>query len=196
MENPPPAPPETSAGAPPETSPPARGASPPPEAVWEALLWASPLPLHPDQVASLAAISREEAAQALERLRERYDRAGGGLEIQKVAGGYQICTRPELASYVEKLLRPKPQPLSQAALETLAIVAYLQPVTKAEIENIRGVNSDGVLRTLLERKLVREAGRKDTVGRPLLYGTTTEFLRYLGLEDLGQLPPLESFGNA
>ncbi|MDQ7819498.1 MAG: SMC-Scp complex subunit ScpB [Armatimonadota bacterium] len=119
------------------------------------------------------------------------DYRGRGLQVQAVAGGFQLCTRPELAGYVQRYLGLDfRQPLSQAALETLAIVAYRQPVTRAEIEAIRGVRSDHVLERLLERRLIREVGRKQAVGRPILYGTTEGFLRYFGLGSLDDLPPL------
>lgn len=171
---------------------------PPPDelvAVCEALLWASPGPVTATQVAALTGAPAGEVAAAMEALEGRYHAAGSALQVQKVAGGYQITTRPRFAPYIEKLLRPRPQPLSQAALETLAVVAYLQPVTRADVEAVRGVDCDGVLRTLVERRLVREVGRRDAVGRPILYGTTPEFLRLLGLEDLGQLPPLDTWAS-
>jgi segregation and condensation protein B len=120
------------------------------------------------------------------------DYAGRGLQIQAVAGGYQLCTRPELAPFVQRFLQlDHREPLSQAALETLAIVAYRQPITRAEIEAVRGVRSDHVIERLLERHLVREVGRKQALGRPILYGTTEGFLRYFGLQDLSQLPAME-----
>jgi segregation and condensation protein B len=147
------------------------------------------------QVAEVTDTSLREVEAALASLEERYRSRGSALQVQKVAGGYQVATRPEFAPYIEKLLRPKPQPLSRAALETLAVVAYLQPLTRAEIEAVRGVDCDAVLRTLIERRLVREVGRKDALGRPILYGTTPEFLRLLGLEDLGQLPPLDTWAS-
>jgi segregation and condensation protein B len=120
------------------------------------------------------------------------DYAGRGLQIQTVAGGFQLCTRPELASYIQRFLQlDHREPLSRAALETLAIVAYRQPITRAEIEAVRGVRSEHVLERLLERHLVREVGRKAALGRPILYGTTEGFLRYFGLKDLHELPTLE-----
>lgn len=119
------------------------------------------------------------------------DYTGRGLQIQAVAGGYQLCTRPELAAYIQRFLRlDHRDPLSQAALETLAIVAYRQPVTRAEIEAVRGVRCEHVLERLLERHLIREIGRRPTLGRPFLYGTTEGFLRYFGLKDLSALPAL------
>ncbi len=127
---------------------------------------------------------------ALWELGQEY--AGRGLQIQEVAGGYQLCTRPELAEYVQRFLRlDHREPLSQAALETLAIVAYRQPVTRAELEAVRGVGCEHVLERLLDRYLIREVGRRPTLGRPILYGTSEGFLRYFGLKDLNALPPQE-----
>ncbi len=115
----------------------------------------------------------------------------------RVAGGYQLRTRPEFAEVVSAFLRPASQRLSRQALETLAIVAYQQPITLAEIEAVRGVHSDAVLKTLVERELVSEAGRKEAPGRPRLYQTTEYFLKHFGLADLSELPKLEdSLGAA
>ncbi len=113
-----------------------------------------------------------------------------GLMVQEVAGGFRLATRAETAPWIQKLQQVKPAKLSRAALETLAIVAYKQPITRAEIEAIRGVAVDGVMRTLLERGLVRMLGRKTEAGRPILYGTTGEFLEHFGFRDLGDLPTL------
>ncbi len=116
------------------------------------------------------------------------------LEIRHVAEGYQIATKPEYSEYVRRLYRERTAlRLSPAALETLAIIAYRQPVTKAEIEETRGVDCSGVLETLLEKKLIKIVSRKEVIGRPLLYGTTQEFLKYFGLTSLSDLPPLEQF---
>jgi segregation and condensation protein B len=133
----------------------------------------------------------EDAAltAVLEELLQDYN--GRGINIIKVAGGYLMGTAPVNASYVHNLLHAKVQTtLSPQALEVLAIIAYKQPVTRAELERIRGVNSDGPLDTLLHKKLIDELGRSDAVGRPYLYGTTTRFLRHFGLKDLSDLPPL------
>ncbi|MGH2362958.1 MAG: SMC-Scp complex subunit ScpB, partial [bacterium] len=126
---------------------------------------------------------------ALAELARDYD--GHGLHIQEVAGGYQLVTRPAYADYVQRFLQLEHQEtLTRAQLETLAIVAYRQPVTRAEIDAVRGVRSDYVLDRLLDRYLIREVGRRPTLGRPILYGTTEAFLRHFGLRDLSSLPPL------
>lgn len=146
-------------------------------------------PVTIDQLREVLAAPPQVIHEVLWELQQDY--AGRGLQIQAVAGGYQLCTRPELAEYVQRFLRlDHREPLSQAALETLAIVAYRQPVTRAEIEAVRGVRCEHVLERLLERHLIREVGRRPTLGRPFLYGTTEGFLRYFGLKDLGDLPAL------
>jgi segregation and condensation protein B len=155
----------------------------------ECVLLVSGGPVTPDQIAGTLDVPLETARDVLEDLRRDY--ADRGLQIQILAGGYQLCTRPEYSSYVQRFLHlDELDPLSQAALETLAIVAYRQPVTRAEIEAVRGVRVDHVLDRLLERHLIREVGRRPTVGRPILYGTTEGFLRHFGLRDLQSLPPL------
>ena len=113
-----------------------------------------------------------------------------GLCLLAAAGGYQLCTKPELAAMVEKLAAYQDPKLSGPALETLSIIAFKQPVTRQDVEYIRGVQSDGVINTLVERRLVREVGRKETIGRPLLFGTTDEFLSCFGLNSLADLPAL------
>jgi segregation and condensation protein B len=133
----------------------------------------------------------DEAAvhTAVRLLRERY--ATSGLQIVEIAYGYQMATRPEFAPAVARLLAPSANRLSRPALETVTIIAYRQPCTQAEIEAIRGVASDGVLKTLTEREMIKEAGRKQTPGRPILYATTDNFLHYFGLSDLADLPLLD-----
>lgn len=116
-----------------------------------------------------------------------------GLTIVQVAGGYQLCTKPELASTVEKLAIAQDSRLSSAAMETLAIVAFKQPITRQEIESIRGVKVDKVVNTLAERQLIKEVGRKEALGRPILYGTTQEFLKCFGLRSLDDLPSLAGY---
>jgi segregation and condensation protein B len=111
-------------------------------------------------------------------------------EIAGLAGGYQFITRPEYAVYIKKLQKIRPPKLSAQSLETLAIIAYRQPIIKAEIEAIRGVSADGVIKTLLDRRLVKIAGRQDVPGKPMMYATTNEFLQYFGLKDLNSLPSL------
>jgi segregation and condensation protein B len=159
------------------------------DAVLECFLFVSPDPVTPSQAAAALEIDERAAREALEGLRERY--RSPGLQVLRVAGGYQLCTRPEHAEAVSRFLRPPAQRLSRPALETLAIISYRQPITQPEMEAIRGVNCGGVVKTLLERGLIREEGRKDTVGRPILYVTTDQFLKHFGLKDLTELPLLE-----
>jgi len=146
-------------------------------------------PVNPDQLKDTLGVPVELVHEVLLDLVAEYrDR---GLQIQALAGGYQLCTRPEFSEYVQRFLRlDQREPLSQAALETLAIVAYRQPVTRAEIEAVRGVRCEHVLERLLDRHLIRDLGRKQALGRPILYGTTEGFLRHFGLRDLDALPPL------
>ena len=113
-----------------------------------------------------------------------------GFYLAEIAGGYQFMTAMEMYPYVERLYRPKAQNLSRAAMETLAVIAYCQPVTRGDIENIRGVNADGIVANLLEKGLIDEIGRKDTPGKPVLYGTNRKFLQLLGLNSLEDLPPV------
>lgn len=155
----------------------------------ECVLLVSGGPVTPEQAGETLAVPLQTARDVLEDLRQEYE--GRGLQIQVLAGGYQLCTRPEFSSYVQRFLRLEQlDPLSQAALETLAIIAYRQPVTRAEIEAVRGVRVEHVLDRLLERHLIREVGRRATIGRPILYGTTEGFLRHFGLPDLQALPAL------
>jgi segregation and condensation protein B len=170
----------------------------PPEtvrAILEALIFASPEPLTPREISRvLQSVSRDEWEQALAELRSDYARDARGLQLVDVAGGYQITTRPELNDWVRDLLDPKtPTRLSIQALETLAVIAYKQPVTLPEVIELRGVKSGGVIKTLLEKRLIRILGRKDVVGRPMLYGTTRDFLLQFGLRDLDDLPKIEEF---
>jgi segregation and condensation protein B len=130
--------------------------------------------------------------QILAELRQEYDLSGRAMQLIEIANGYQLTTRPKYASWVTKLVQSAVKfRLTKAALETLTIIAYRQPVLRAEIEQIRGVDSGGVIQTLLEKKLIRVTGRKEVVGRPLLYGTTQEFLDQFGLKNLGDLPMIE-----
>jgi segregation and condensation protein B len=163
--------------------------------ILEALLFmaADPLPVN-RLVALLGAVPKGEVEQALARLKEDYAQEGRGLHLAEIAGGYRIVTKSEYAPWVKRLDKVKAPPkLSRSALESLAIIAYRQPIVRAEIEQIRGVETSGVLRTLLERKLVRIVGRKEEPGRPIMYGTTKFFLEHFGLRDLSQLPPLREF---
>jgi segregation and condensation protein B len=160
-------------------------------AVVESLLFAAgaPVPLT-KLVEALDGPGRGEVIAALELLGARYEDAPRGLRLAKVAGGYQLRTPSEYGPWVRRLLGQKPPRLSRPMLETLAIVAYRQPCTRIDVEAIRGVDADAVLNTLLERSMIRVVGRREAPGRPLLYGTTREFLEVFGLPDLSALPPL------
>lgn len=158
--------------------------------LFEAALFAANRPLTLDELEGLDAdAGSADVRTALEELREHYDFDGHAVEIVELGGGYQILTRPAFAAAVERAQAMHRQPkLSAATLETLATISYRQPVGRAEIEEIRGVNSGGVLRTLQERGLIEVVGRSEALGRPLLYGTTALFLETLGLNDLADLP--------
>jgi len=160
--------------------------------VIEALLFASDSPLGVKEMEEvLEAVPREDILAAIEELSGEYDARPNAFRIMRVAGGFQICTREEYSSWLEKLSRSRRSTrLSRAALETAAIIAYKQPVTKVVIEEIRGVDSTATLHTLLERGLVTIKGRAPGVGRPLLYGTTRQFLLHFGLNELEELPKL------
>ena len=162
----------------------------------EALIFASPEPITLKTLVKLLdPETKDDVAAAVEALKQDYDRPGG-LQIVDVAGGYQIVTRPELHEWVRRLFHERTtQKLSVAALETLAVIAYKQPVTGPEIAEIRGVNTAGVVGTLMERKLIKIVGRKQVVGRPFLYGTTREFLERFGLNDLSDLPKVEDMSE-
>jgi segregation and condensation protein B len=166
-------------------------------AIVEALVFASPQPVTPRQIGQvLASVSKPEWQAALQELRAEYAADGRGLQLVEVAGGWQITTRPEYNDWVRELLDPKtPTRLSIQALETLAVIAYKQPVTLPEVIALRGVKSGGVIRTLLEKRLIRIVGRKEVVGRPMLYGTTKDFLLHFGLKDVGELPKIEEFAE-
>lgn len=157
----------------------------------EALILASPEPIPAARLAKLLPRCTPAKARALvDELNADYVAQQRSFEIQEVAGGYQVRTHPEFASYLQQLQRTRPLRLSNAALETLAIVAYRQPVTRAEVEHVRGVDAGPVMRNLLERKLVKIAGHRDVPGRPMLYATTKRFLELLGLASLEALPTL------
>ena len=166
-------------------------------AIVEALVFASPQPLTTREIARvLGGVPKETWQDALEQVKAAYARDGRGLQLIEVAGGYQITTRPEYNDWIRELLDPKsPTRLSVQALETLAVIAYKQPVTLPEIIELRGIKSGGVLKTLLEKRLIRIAGRKEVVGRPILYATTKEFLLHFGLKDLSELPRIEEFAE-
>jgi segregation and condensation protein B len=161
--------------------------------ILEALLFASEDPLSVQRIGEVIGCDKKEATRLARSLGERYDEEGRAVAVEEVAGGFQLRTRPDLAPWVRKLFAARPAKLSRAALETLAIVAYRQPVTRPDIEKIRGVDCGAVLGTLLERRVVKIMGRMDVPGRPIIYGTTREFLELFGLKDLSQLPTLREF---
>ena len=156
----------------------------------ECMLFVSTEPLSAAQLAEALQVDVSDVEQAVNALEARLD-SGSGLQLMRVAGGYQLCTRPEFADYCSIILQPVRKKLSKAALETLAVIAYRQPCTQPEIEAVRGVCVDGVIKTLIDRGLIKEAGRKPTPGRPILYATTPEFLEYFGLNDISELPDID-----
>jgi len=165
------------------------------KAVLEAIVYVTEEPLSAIQIADALGEPRERVEKMLELLVAEFDRPEHGVTIREVAGGYKMATKPEHHERVRafvKSLRP-PLKLSLPALETLAVIAYKQPVTAPEILEIRGVQGAGVLKTLLDRKLIATAGRKDVIGKPMLYKTTKEFLVQFGLKDLSELPTLKEF---
>lgn len=160
-------------------------------AILEALIFASETPLTLERAADMMPeTEKREIAALLEELVRQYDARGGGISLAEVAGGYQFRTREDLAPWIRKLKAARPAMLSPAALETLAVVAYRQPLVKSEIDRIRGVDASGALKGLLEKKLVRIVGRKDVPGKPIIYGTTKKFLEVFNLKDLSELPTL------
>ena len=160
------------------------------QSVLQSMLFVASEPLTSQQMAEMLELEEGKVESALHSLAEDLE-LGGGLQLARMAGGYQLCTRPEYADYCSMILQPAARKLSKAALETLAVVAYRQPCTSPEVEAVRGVNVDGVMRTLLERGMIKEAGKKKTPGRPRLYVTTPEFLEYMGLNDLSELPDID-----
>ena len=166
----------------------------------ESLLFVAAEPLTVDRIKRI--LTQAETAdiqQATAQLATEYEERGGGFYLDEVAGGYQIRTRPEYTEWIKKLIQPKPLRLSKPALETLVIIAYKQPIIRSDIEHIRGVDCGGVLRVLLERKLIRVLGRKEIAGRPLIYATTKRFLEVFDLKSLRDLPTpkeIEELGAA
>jgi segregation and condensation protein B len=163
------------------------------QALVEAFLFAADSPLSLERLCLLTEAERSDVKQAINQVCERYATANGGIIVAEVAGGYQFRTHPRLATWLRRLHKDRATKMSAAALETLAIIAYRQPVTRAEIEYLRGVDSGAVMKTLLERNLLRILGKKDVPGRPLLYGTSRHFLEVFGLKDLNDLPTLKEF---
>lgn len=158
-------------------------------AIAEALIFTSSEPISIKTMAMIIGVDERTLKQMVSDLMEDYRQKQCGIQIIEVSNGYQFATNPEYAVYIEKLQKmPRNIGLSQAAIETLAIVAYKQPITKAEIEALRGVSIESSLATLVDKGLIEEAGRKESPGRPILYGTTKRFLKYFGLKDLDELP--------
>jgi len=168
------------------------GASP--KSIIEALLFASDRPLTLQKLAEVSGLGAQTVRVSIEELNREYEDQGHSYAIEEIGGGFQILTLPEFSQWVGALTRSEVESrLSKAALETLAIVAYKQPVLRAEVDAIRGVQSGQIIRTLMEKGLVRITGRKEVAGRPMLYGTTRKFLEAFGLRSVGDLPKAEEF---
>jgi len=160
----------------------------------EALVFVADEPITVKTLSDVLDEDRETIEAAVEELKREYEIREGGLQLREIAGGWQISTRTEFHDEVRKYLKTRPNArLSLAALETLAVIAYKQPVTVPEILEIRGVQSASAIKTLLDKKLITGKGRKETVGRPMLYGTSKDFLIQFGLKDLSELPSIEDF---
>ena len=163
-------------------------------AIIEALIFVSEEPLSIKSIAAVVKEDRDAVAETVTALSEEFNGRNGGLQLREVAGGWQFATRPEHHEYVRRLLRTRPSAkLTIASLETLAVIAYRQPVTVPEILEIRGVQSPSAIKTLLDKKLIVAKGRKETIGRPMMYGTSKDFLLKFGLKDLTELPSVEDF---
>jgi len=163
-------------------------------AIIEALIFVSEEPLSTKTMAEVLREDREVVEAAVGELAKEFNGRNGGLQLREVAGGWQFATRPEYHEHVRAYLKSRPSAkLSIASLETLAVIAYKQPVTVPEILEIRGVQSPSSIKTLLDKKLIVAKGRKETVGRPMMYGTSKDFLIQFGLKDLGELPSMEDF---
>ena len=163
-------------------------------AVIEALIFVSDEPLSAKAIADVLKEDKQVISDALVALAEEFNGRNGGLQLREVAGGWQFATRPEYHEHVRAFLKTRPSAkLTIASLETLAVIAYRQPVTVPEILEIRGVQSPSAIKTLLDKKLIVAKGRKDTIGRPMMYGTSKEFLLQFGLKDLSELPSVEDF---
>ena len=154
----------------------------------ESLLFITNEPITIAQIAELAEIEEDDVADVLDWLQEDYSDNSKGIGVMKLGDGYIMAIKQDYLPYVEKLYRPQMSTLSMAALETLAIIAYKQPVTRGEVELIRGVKADKIVQNLIAKELIEEKGRKDAPGRPILYGTTRKFLQYFNIESLDQLP--------
>lgn len=165
------------------------------KAIVEALIFASEKPLSIDRMKEIVEdADRKDIVRCVSALQEEY-KDGRGFYLAEIAEGYQFRTRPRYAQYLQKLYKIKAPKFSQPALETLAIIAYRQPITRAEVEQLRGVDAGGVIKTLLDKKLIKIVGKKDVPGRPLIYGTSKEFLEAFGLKDLKSLPTLRDLAE-
>jgi segregation and condensation protein B len=163
-------------------------------AVIEALIFVSDEPLSAKEIANVLKEDREVVNEAIATLVQEFNARQSGLQLREVAGGWQFATRPEFHEHVRAFLKTRPSAkLTIASLETLAVIAYRQPITVPEILEIRGVQSPSAIKTLLDKKLIVAKGRKETVGRPMMYGTSKEFLLQFGLKDLSELPSVEDF---
>lgn len=165
------------------------------QSIIESLLfiWGEPLGLK--DISNILGLNEIESEKILNNMMEEFDQEERGLKIVRTKNNYQLCTRPEHDEWVSKLsIQNKTKNLSNASLETLSIIAYKQPITRNEMEEIRGVRCNKAIQTLVDRGLVEERGRLEKLGRPIIYGTTMEFLRYFGLEDLKYLPPIKDLG--
>ena len=156
----------------------------------EAVLFASGEPVSMESLKEILGIDAENVRELAAAYSKQLEERGSGLQLQQVAGGWQLVTKAQYFHYVERLSEERDKRLSPAAMETLSIVAFKQPITKQEIEHIRGVRIEKIMSKLLEMELIRELGRKDTIGRPILYGTTDTFLQCFGLNDISDLPEL------
>lgn len=167
------------------------------KSVIEALIFTSDKPINLEQIKNVFEdIDSADIRSLIEELKSDFETNKRGLRITEVAGGFQMITAPNLVSYLKKYYKQRQsEKLTSPSLETLAIIAYKQPVTRLEIESIRGVNVDGVIKSLTEKNLIRIAGRKNIIGRPFVYGTTRQFLEYFGLKSLEELPKMEEFAN-
>jgi segregation and condensation protein B len=159
----------------------------------EAYIFAADSPLSLDRLSVLLERPRAELRSIVEQLCQQYEASDRGFYLAEIAGGYQFRTQPDLAPYLRKLNKDRSTKFSRAAMETLAIIAYRQPITRPEIEYLRGVDSGGVMKTLLDKNLLRILGKKDVPGRPLMYGTSRHFLELFGLRSLNDLPTLKEF---
>ena len=162
------------------------------EAIIEAILFTVGESVELEKLAAVLELDKEKTKTLVEHLRERYESDTCGMKIIELDGAYQMCTKAEYYEYLIKIAKtPRKMTLTDTVLETLSIIAYKQPMTRAQVEEIRGVNSDHAVTKLLEKRLICEVGRADTPGKPILFGTSKEFLRYFGFKSIRELPPLE-----